>query len=167
MSLLNNKKNRAKTIVFSLKFLRSIIPIYVAVYFLIIFPFNIFLDRDLELNGKKTIGTITAEQIKEGKKGRYRSINVEYLNNETVYSKWFVDEKIKIGAKIEVYYSSLSPTHAILFKNKSLQKPWNQNIFFRLLLLYFIGSVFATIAFYFFKYEDGSSILLKTKLQSN
>lgn len=152
--------------VFSLKILRSIIPIYVAVYFMVVFPFNIFLDRDLELNGSKVLGTIISDKLNEGKKGTYRAIQVDYLNNETTYSKWFVDEKLKIGEKVEVYYSSISPNHAILFKNRALQKPWNTNIFLRLLTLYFIGSVFAVIAIYFYKYDDGSAFLLKNKLKN-
>lgn len=164
MSLLDNKKNRANYIVFSLKILRSMIPIYVAIYFLVVFPFNIFLDRDLELNGNKSFGTVISDKIKQGKKGDFRAIQVDYLSNEITYSKWFVDEKLKIGDKVEVYYSNISPNHSILFKNRALQKPWNQNLFFRLLLLYFIGSVFAAIGFYFYKYDDGSSILLKHKL---
>lgn len=167
MGWLDNKKNRAKFFIFSLKFLRSIIPVYVAVYFFIVFPFNIYLDRDLELNGKKAIGTVTLDKINEGKKSSYRTIKVEYSNNEIPYEKWFVDEKVKIGNKIEVYYSEISPKHSILFKNKPLQKPWDEGLLRRLLILYFIGSVFASLAYYFYKYEDGSSILLSNRLKGN
>lgn len=138
-----------------IRIVMAFIPAYASFYFLIITPVNIFLDRDLQYNGKIVTGNVTEYKMLKGKRDNlYREIKVEYILDDKKYSKWFNNENLEVGKSIEINYSPIYPSHSILLRDKNIQYSWDKNILFRLLIISFLGLTFGAIAIGMIKSKD-------------
>lgn len=135
---------------------------YISFGFIFFTPFDIYTDRDLELNAKSTIGETRDFFFSKAKNGKeFRQVKIEYFVNEKKYSIWLNDEKLELFKKVELVYAPFYPQKAIFKTNKELRKPWQEGVFLRLLILETFGIICISISFY--KLKD---IIKKLKIRS-
>lgn len=127
-----------------------IITFFISFQFLILNPISIFLERDLQLNGKIVIGDVIKSKVQRNKGNPYRELNVSYVVDGIKYSNWFkikhsywlIEDNSTIFQKTYLIYSSLSPKHSFLKSEKNNLLLWNDIILTRLFFDLIFGLFF-------------------------
>ena len=114
------------------------------------FPVYVLLERNLQLNGKKTFGNIIAYSETYAKnKDIIHNYQVSFTVNNKEYSVWiYSSPKYNLSGKMEVVYVPEFPWYA-KSANRKLDQ-WDDNLFVRSLVVIFIAFVTGGITIGFF-----------------
>jgi len=105
----------------------------------ILFPVYVFLERDMQLNGKHADGKVVAYRKTYAKSGQaIHNCRVRFTADGKSYMAWvYCRNTVSPGDTVEIIYAPLFPRHARFAAR--FPDPWDQNLFVRMLAHLFIG----------------------------
>ncbi len=107
-------------------------------------PYQILVDRDIELNGRRVTATALAADDLRTKIGWVRNFRFRYVVDGRDYTTWLgAPAGTTVGRDVELVYAPRFPWHARL--PAPMERSWDDNLWGRLGISYGLALVFGTV----------------------